>query len=167
MTYLRKGKGLRDAVSQELQNRLDAGLLTKVCTTENNPVYIDPELLESRAPRCSAQVKILSPFDNTVIQRQRGRDVFNFDYQIECYVPEAKRQFGYFCLPILYRDRFVGRMDCKAHRKKGVLEIKSLHIENVIDEDFSKSLNVTLQAFAYFNSCGQIEASQSVASYLD
>ena len=167
MTYLRKGKGLRDAVSQELQNRLDAGLLTKVCTAENNPVYIDPELLESRAPRCSAQVKILSPFDNTVIQRQRGRDVFNFDYQIECYVPEAKRQFGYFCLPILYRDRFVGRMDCKAHRKKGVLEIKSLHIESDIDEDFTKSLNVTLQAFAYFNSCGQIEASKSAAAYLD
>jgi uncharacterized protein YcaQ len=121
MTYLRKGKLLRDAVKQQLQQRLETNLLTTVDLGNNNTVYIDPELLETRAPRSSAQVRILSPFDNAVIQRQRGREIFAFDYQIECYVPAPLRQFGYFCLPVLYRDRLVGRIDCKAHRKDGSL----------------------------------------------
>ena len=166
ITYLRKGRALRDAVSQELQNRLEAGLLTSVTIVENNPVYINPELLDSRAPRCPAQVKLLSPFDNAVIQRQRGREVFGFDYQIECYVPEGKRQYGYFCLPILYRDRFVGRMDCKAHRTSKVLEIRSLHIESDVDGDFIDALNAELQGFVKFNGCQQVEVKASSAGNL-
>lgn len=164
ITYLRKGRDLRDAVNQELQNRLEAGLLTIVTIAENNPVYINPELLDSRAPRCPAQVKLLSPFDNAVIQRQRGRDIFDFDYQIECYVPETKRQYGYFCLPILYRDKFIGRMDCKAHRTQKNLEIRSLYIESDVDDGFIDALKVALQDFAKFNSCEQIEVNSSRAS---
>jgi len=153
MTYLRKGKPLRDAVKQQLQQRLETNLLTTVDLGNNNTVYIDPELLETRAPRSSAQVRILSPFDNAVIQRQRGREIFAFDYQIECYVPAPLRQFGYFCLPVLYRDRLVGRIDCKAHRKDHSLEIRSLHIEQKVDANFSELLCRALRSFAAFNSC--------------
>ncbi len=165
ITYLRKGRALREAVDRELQNRLEARLLTRISIAENSPVYIDPELLDSRAPRCPAQVKILSPFDNAVIQRQRGRDVFNFDYQIECYVPEAKRQYGYFCLPILYRDKFVGRMDCKAHRENKILEIRSSHIECSVDYGFSEALNQVLVNFARFNGCHEIQDNRPVNRY--
>jgi uncharacterized protein YcaQ len=119
-------------------------------------VYIDPELLESRAPRSVAQVRILSPFDNIVIQRQRGRDIFAFDYQIECYVPKPLRIFGYFCLPIMYRDRLVGRIDCKAHRADSSLEIKSLHIEQKVDDQFIYRLCQALHSFAEFNGCDRI-----------
>jgi uncharacterized protein YcaQ len=156
MTYLRKGKQLRDAVKQQLQQRLETNLLTTVDLGNNNTVYIDPELLETRAPRSSAQVRILSPFDNAVIQRQRGREIFAFDYQIECYVPAPLRQFGYFCLPVLYRDRLVGRIDCKAHRKDSSLEIRSLHIEQKVDANFSELLCRALRSFAAFNSCDQL-----------
>jgi uncharacterized protein YcaQ len=156
MTYLRKGKQLRDAVKQQLQQRLETNLLTTVDLGNNNTVYIDPELLETRAPRSSARVRILSPFDNAVIQRQRGREIFAFDYQIECYVPAPLRQFGYFCLPVLYRDRLVGRIDCKAHRKDSSLEIRSLHIEQKVDANFSELLCRALRSFAAFNSCDQL-----------
>ena len=156
MTYLRKGKQLRDAVKQQLQQRLETNLLTTLDLGNNNTVYIDPELLETRAPRSSAQVRILSPFDNAVIQRQRGREIFTFDYQIECYVPAPLRQFGYFCLPVLYRDRLVGRIDCKAHRKDSSLEIRSLHIEQKVDANFSELLCRALRSFAAFNSCDQL-----------
>ena len=156
MTYLRKGKQLRDAVKQQLQQRLETKLLTTLDLGNNNTVYIDPELLETRAPRSSAQVRILSPFDNAVIQRQRGREIFAFDYQIECYVPAPLRQFGYFCLPVLYRDRLVGRIDCKAHRKDSSLEIRSLHIEQKVDANFSELLCRALRSFAAFNSCDQL-----------
>ena len=47
-------------------------------------------------PLSRTKLKILSPFDNLLIQRKRMQSLFNFDYLLECYVPEAKRQFGYF-----------------------------------------------------------------------
>ncbi|HKS30292.1 MAG TPA: crosslink repair DNA glycosylase YcaQ family protein [Pyrinomonadaceae bacterium] len=72
---------------------------------------------------------LLSPFDPVVWDRARARFMFNFDYRLECYTPEPKRRYGYFTLPILRRGSLVGRLDAKAHRKEGVFEIKSLHLE--------------------------------------
>lgn len=156
MTYLRKGQKLREAVKRQLQQRIEAGLL--ICRPLGKfEIYIDPELLETRAPRSVAQVRILSPFDNLVIQRQRCREIFDFDYQIECYLPQPQRQFGYFCLPILYRDRLVGRLDCKAHRAGARFEVKSAHIEPELDDDFDELLAAALQSFASFNACDQID----------
>lgn len=162
MTYLRKGKSLRDAVNDELQQRIANRELVEINVGDNFPVYINPDLLESRAPRSEARVKIVSPFDNAVIQRQRVRHLFNFDYQIECYVPRSKRQFGYFCLPILYREQFVGRLDCKAHRPRKVLEIKSLSMEKHPNDGFFPALNNALQEFSRFNSCQKIEVNPAV-----
>lgn len=157
MTYLRKGQALREAVQIDLGARVDAGKLVSVKLPRHGVIYIEPELLERRAPRSVAQVRILSPFDNSVIQRSRMRDIFDFDYQIECYVPQAKRQFGYFCLPLLYRDGFVGRIDCKAHRERRCLELKSLHLEKPVDEAFVAALDQALDRFAEFNQCEQVE----------
>jgi uncharacterized protein YcaQ len=55
--------------------------------------------------------------------------MFNFEYTIECYTPEAKRRYGYFVLPILHRGKMVGRLDAKAHRATGVFEIKAMFLE--------------------------------------
>ena len=161
VTYLRKGQALREAVKRQLQARIDAEQLTQRSLGKNCSVYIDPERLESRAPRSLAQLRILSPFDNLVIQRQRCREVFDYDYQIECYVPEPLRQFGYFCLPLLYRDRLVGRIDCKAHRAQARLEVKSIHIEQAVGDDFADLMSAALQRFASFNGCDQIEYAQT------
>jgi uncharacterized protein YcaQ len=153
--YLRKGQALRDTVREVLQARIEAGLITTFALSDKSLVYADAELLGSRAPRSSATVRILSPFDNAVIQRERGRDLFDFDYQIECYVPQPKRQFGYFCLPILYRDRLVGRVDCKAHRSEKRLEVKSVHIEHKVDGEFDTALKLAMQSFSDFNGCNE------------
>ncbi len=161
MTYLRKGQQLRDSVKRQLQERIEAGLLVSQPLGKNCSVFIDPELLDTRAPRSVAQLRILSPFDNLVIQRQRCREVFAYDYQIECYVPLAERQYGYFCLPLLYRDRLVGRLDCKAHRSMARLEVKSVHIEHAIGEDFDELLAAALQSFAAFNGCEQVDIADS------
>jgi uncharacterized protein YcaQ len=166
VTYLRKGQALREAVKRQLQARVDAKLLTQQSLGNNCSIYIDPELLEARAPRSVAQVRILSPFDNLLIQRQRCREVFNYDYQIECYVPEALRQFGYFCLPLLYRDRLVGRIDCKAHRAQARFEVKSIHIEQPVGDDFPDLMCAALQRFASFNGCDRIEYAQALGERL-
>ena len=81
-------------------------------------------MLEAGLPKVQDELRILSPFDNAVIQRDRLKSLFGFDYQIECYVPAAKRRYGYFALPLLYRGDFVGRMDCKVHRSEQHLHIK-------------------------------------------
>jgi len=161
VTYLRKGPAVREAVKRQLLARIEEGRLTQQALAKSCNIYIDPERLESQAPRSIAQVRILSPFDNLVIQRQRCREVFAFDYQIECYVPEPLRQFGYFCLPLLYRDRLVGRIDCKAHRAQARLEVKSVHIEKPVGEDFPELMSAALKSFASFNGCEQIDVTDS------
>ena len=54
--------------------------------------------------KASEQLHLLSPFDNLVIQRKRLSNLFDFDYLIECYVPEKKRVFGYYTIPILWGE---------------------------------------------------------------
>ncbi|MDQ7048955.1 MAG: crosslink repair DNA glycosylase YcaQ family protein [Enterobacterales bacterium] len=97
------------------------------------------------------RVKILSPFDNLVIQRKRIKNFFDFDYQIECYVPESKRKYGYFSLPLLWGKQFVGRMDVKIDRKLGVLNIKHLHIETDKTDQLITALKKSLHQFLVFN----------------
>ena len=72
---------------------------------------------------------VLSPFDPLVWDRERALRMFNFDYRIECYTPQAKRKFGYFSLPILVRGELVGRVDAKAHRTHAIFEVRALHLE--------------------------------------
>ena len=64
-----------------------------------------------------------------VWDRERAATLFDFDYRLECYTPEAKRVYGYFVLPILCRGELIGRLDAKAHRTEGVFEIKALHAQ--------------------------------------
>jgi uncharacterized protein YcaQ len=72
---------------------------------------------------------LLSPFDPIVWDRERALAMFDFDYRLECYTPEAKRIHGYFVLPILCRGELIGRLDAKAHRARGVFEVKAVHVQ--------------------------------------
>lgn len=113
------------------------------------------QLLNKRLPRKRA--RILSPFDNLVIQRGRMRELFDFDYRVECYVPAAKRKYGYFALPVLYGDRLVARMDCKAMRDAGVLQVRRLTLESdIADDEFAAALAAELKLFAAFNGCAEV-----------
>eukprot|EP00752_Nemacystus_decipiens_P017581 g15754.t1 len=162
ITYLRRDAELRRATRALTDARLNRGELIALRTANGNTFFAEADLLDTPAPRTDSTVRVLSPFDNAVIQRERLADLFGYDYQIECYVPQARRQFGYFCLPLLYRANFVGRLDCKAHRKTGVLEIFSLHIENeaAVDahaDEFPRALGTALVKFAHFQGCNDIK----------
>ncbi|WP_255348730.1 DNA glycosylase AlkZ-like family protein [Pedobacter sp. BAL39] len=61
--------------------------------------------------------------------RHRLKDFFDFDYQIECFVPAAKRKYGYFSFPVLVGDSFVAKMDAKADGKQKKLIVHNLHFE--------------------------------------
>jgi uncharacterized protein YcaQ len=82
-----------------------------------------------RCPEPPSRVRLLCPFDPVIRDRKRLRRLFNFDYRFEAFTPAAKRIHGYFVLPILQGDRFIGRLDPKFHRERGELEIRALHWE--------------------------------------
>ena len=159
-THLQPGAPLRKAVAQALADGVDQGRLRRLRTIDGSLWWGSAELLDRRAPPAPSAVRILSPFDNAVILRHRANALFDFDYQVECYVKAEKRRYGYFCLPLLYRDRFAGRMDCKAHRKSGEFEIKQLHIERAVDEGFFGAFASAVADFADFNGCPHISLSQ-------
>lgn len=71
----------------------------------------------------------LNPFDSVFWAKGRDLAVWNFKQRLECYIPESKRNWGYFCLPILDRERLVGRFDPKLERKTGLLRLKALYLE--------------------------------------
>lgn len=100
-------------------------------------------------------VFLLSPFDNLIIRRQWLEKLFGFDYTLECYLPEAKRQYGYFVFPILWGDRLVGRLDPKADRQTKNLIIKNLVFEPgfEVSDEFLARFREALTAFARFNGC--------------
>ena len=72
---------------------------------------------------------MLSPFDPIVWKRDRAERIWNFEYRIEIYVPEKKRRWGYYVLPIMVDGQLVARVDVKTDRQDGVLRIKAAHLE--------------------------------------
>ncbi len=97
-------------------------------------------------PRPTAAV-LLSPFDNILWDRPFARRVLGFDHLIEVYKPLPQRQFGYYVLPLLWRDGIVGRADLKTERKAGMLVVKAFHLEPgvrrsaTLDDAFDRALD--------------------------
>lgn len=151
-------KDAKKKLSQVIQSMIADGEITTVQVEKlENTYFTLPKALDDLPKMSSSKVHIFSPFDNLVIQRQKLKDLFDYEYQIECYVPAPKRQYGYFCLPIFKGPRPIGRIDCKADRKNKNLIVQSLHFEDGVDEKSIKtSLTPKLKSFAQFNGCNTI-----------
>jgi len=80
-------------------------------------------------PEPSSRVRVLSPFDPLLRDRNRTERLFGFYYRIEVFVPEPKRQYGYYVFPLLEGDRVIGRIDMKADRKRSTLDVRRLWLE--------------------------------------
>jgi uncharacterized protein YcaQ len=123
----------RKEVVTALSELADAGEVVP-CSVGGTTGWIRPGDLELAArlrrvrPRPDRGV-LLSPFDPVLWDRKRVGALFDFDYRIEIYTPVAKRKYGYYCLPVLVGERLVGRVDLKAERKRGALDVLSTHYE--------------------------------------
>jgi uncharacterized protein YcaQ len=90
-------------------------------------LVVHPDAEDGRVP--GARVTFLSPFDGLVKNRDRAEALWDFLYRLEMYVPKAKREYGYYVLPILRGDRLVGRIEPAFDRKTGVLHVRGVFPE--------------------------------------
>lgn len=90
--------------------------------------FARPDVLDvaARLPPAPARVRILSPFDPALRDRARAERLFGFFYRIEVFVPEAKRQYGYYVFPVLEGEQIIGRVDAKAFRDENCLRVTAL-----------------------------------------
>jgi uncharacterized protein YcaQ len=151
-------KNTRPLVSAALQEMVSNGELLQVSVGGNSYYALPASLALMGKPLARSKLKILSPFDNLLIQRKRMQALFGFDYQLECYLPAPKRQYGYFSLPVLWDGKLVARMDCKTGRKKSRLHIHHLALEPglVKTDAFFLALHKELARFLQFNTCSHL-----------
>jgi uncharacterized protein YcaQ len=151
--YFRQPK---KGMPERLEKLAQEGLLLQVEVEGfEGTAYVHPDRVDLIEKAASGNLEptrttLLSPFDPLVWDRRRARELFGFDYTIECYTPAAKRRYGYFTLPILQRGQLIGRLDAKAHRAQGVFEIKALYLEPgvPVSEELVAGLAAALQRLA-------------------
>lgn len=170
LLHLRTGPVIRGAMRRALNERLADRSLRPLDGATLPDAYVDAAALDCTAPTASRTVRLLSPFDNVVIHRERLSGLFGLDYRLECYTAAPKRVYGYFCLPILFGDRFVGRVDCKAHRRERRFELLSVHVEDPLPdrEEFLPAFAEALKVLAGFCGCDRVDTgSASGAGFLN
>jgi len=152
-------KNIKRLVEDGLQEMLLAGELQQIKVGGCNYYVLTESLELLQKPLSRSKLKILSPFDNLLIQRKRMQQLFDFEYLLECYLPAAKRQYGYFSLPILWDGRLVARMDCKAERKASILHIHHLALESGLHkrDAFYRAFTKELLGFMKFNECTDLK----------
>jgi len=147
-----------------LAGLVDEGRLHEV-TVEgwDEAVLVHPDHLDLLRRAESGQLTasyttLLSPFDPLVWDRERVKASFGFEFTLECYLPAAKRRYGYYLLPILHRGRLIGRLDAKAHRKEGRFEIKALYFEPGVSlsEEDGAALSAAIQRAANWHRTPQV-----------
>ena len=121
--------GFRQAVAELIEEQV---LVPVTVAGWKGPAYLHHE---ARLPRRVRAATLVSPFDPLIWERSRTQRLFDLNYRIEIYVPAPQRLYGYYVLPFLLGDRFAARVDLKADRKAGVLQIPAAWLEPAADQE--------------------------------
>jgi len=120
-----------------------------------------PDVAEAAAaaPEPPSRLRILSPFDPALRDRDRAEFLFGFHYRIEVFVPEPQRRFGYYVFPVLEADRLIGRIDAKAHRDAATLRVRAFWPEPGVrlGQGRAARLAAEVDRLARFAGCDRVE----------
>ncbi|MFW9908337.1 MAG: winged helix-turn-helix domain-containing protein [Candidatus Thorarchaeota archaeon] len=157
--------GRRNRIEDHLDERVKDGDIVEI----KIPGFVDRNFTTRKYARIlqdmqvsssdRAPVKLLSPFDNILRERHYPRQLWDFDYTLECYTPPKKRVYGYYVLPILDQNDLRGRVDAKVHRQRRTLELISVYLESP-ELHTPEALNrfiIGMKNFAAFHYCEAIE----------
>jgi uncharacterized protein YcaQ len=120
----------------------------------------DAEKLGELERGWGGRTTLLSPFDTLIRDRARTEALFGMRYRIEIYVPAAKREYGYFAMPILHGDELIGRIDPRVDREKDALVVNKLHLEPgmKLDRQTERAVARTLDDLARFTGVSRVNA---------
>ncbi|MEL6308955.1 MAG: crosslink repair DNA glycosylase YcaQ family protein [Chloroflexota bacterium] len=99
---------------------------------------------------------LLSPFDNLICDRDRTELIWDFYFRIEIYVPPAKREYGYYVLPILHGDQLIGRISMEMNRKTNTLHALATYAQDDAPANAVSDIRDSLEALATFLGAEQI-----------
>lgn len=119
----------------------------------------DVQALAEAAPEPSRRLRVLSPFDPALRERDRAEFLFGFYYRIEVFVPEPKRRWGYYVFPVLEGDRLIGRIDAKSYKAEGVMRLRAFWPEAGVKLTTARlaKLEAELARLAAFSGCDRVE----------
>ncbi len=111
-----------------------------------------------------SNIRLISPFDNLISIRERTKRLVNFDYILEQFVPKERRKYGTYVLPILWKDKLVGRLDAKLDKPQKRLKINSVYSEPGFETEDSLpgELRAKIQEFSIFLGAEDFVISQNV-----
>lgn len=120
----------------------------------------DRDILETimKEPELKARCELIAPLDNLLWDRRLIKALFDFDYKWEVYTPVAQRKFGYYVLPLLYGDRFIGRVEAIRDREEQTLVVKNIWYETGVKltKKLEAAIDKCFQKFAGFNECQRV-----------
>ncbi|MBN2851270.1 MAG: YcaQ family DNA glycosylase [Clostridia bacterium] len=161
--------GIRHMKSKDRNNAF-AALLEKndisMVTVEgvDEPLYIASEYMEFfnksiSQPYKGSCVRFLAPLDNMLWDRKLIKQLFEFEYKWEVYTPEKERKYGYYVLPVLYKDKFIARVEMKYIKKSRTLEINSWWWEEkeIRTKDFQQKLFICINEFMHYLGAERVE----------
>ena len=146
---------LREAERRAAQKRFRAlGVRQTLAGWEAHPdVHADP---------VSDRVTLLSPFDRLIHDRDRAEALFDFRYRLEMYVPKAKREYGYYVVPILRATELIGRVDATVDKATGVLRVDGLWAERGAPAEAGADVAAALRELATWRGADRIEVGRRV-----
>lgn len=109
---------------------------------------VDPAQLDRLGERFRPRAALLSPFDRILHDRVRLGELFSYEYILEMYKPAEKRRWGYYALPVLFGDEFVGKLDATADRKAGVLRVNAMRWEAEPTTKVRSAVDVEIEGLA-------------------
>jgi len=125
---------------------------------------VDAERIPALGRSWRGRTTFLSPFDTLIRDRARTLALFGMRYVIEIYVPPAKRQYGYFAMPILHNDELIGRIDPRVDREKDALVINAVHLEPGVKKDRAtgSAVALALDDLAQFTGVSRVNTAAGV-----